>query len=155
MKKDEILVGMVIFLFGAITTFLSSKMPIGNFRMAGTGLFPLCLGILLMILSAAFVSQKFIQHRKEAVSKETSSKDASGSTLQMGLFLGAMALAILFFDLLGYPLTAFLLMVALLRSLGMKHWGFNILLSFITAGVSYFLFVQWLKIPMPKGWLGL
>lgn len=155
MKKDEAIVGVIIFLFGAITTFFSLKMPIGTFRMAGTGLFPLCLGILLMILSAAFISQKFIQHRKREATKETPSKEASGSTLQMGFFLAAMVFAALFFDLLGYPLTAFLLMVALLRSLGMKRWGFNLLLSLITAGVSYFLFVQWLKIPMPKGWLGL
>ncbi len=155
MKKDEIVVGMVIFIFGGITTLLALKMPIGTLRMAGTGFFPLCLGILLMVLSAAFVLQKFIQQRTLATPKETHPREASGSTLQMGFFLGAMVLAILFFNRLGYPLTAFVLMVALLRSLGMKRWVFNLLLSVITAGVTYFLFVQWLKIPMPKGWIGL
>lgn len=155
MKKDEIVVGIVIFIFGAITTLFALKMPIGTLRMAGTGFFPLCLGILLMVLSAAFVLQKLIQYRTMSASKEPPSKEAPGPTLQMGLFLGAMVLAILFFNLLGYPLTAFLLMVTLLRSLGIKRWVFNILLSVITAGISYFLFVQWLKIPMPKGWIGL
>ena len=40
-NRDEIIVGIVIFLFGLITTVLSLKMPIGTFRMAGTGMFPL------------------------------------------------------------------------------------------------------------------
>jgi len=46
-------------------------------------------------------------------------------------------------------------LVVLLRTLGMKQWFLNILLSFISAVASYFLFVQWLKIPLPKGWIGL
>lgn len=154
LNRNEAIVGIVIFLFGAITAFFSLKMPIGTLRMAGPGFFPLCLGALLMILSVAFVIKPFIQHKKMGAPEETLAK-TSGATKQMGLFLGATVLATLFFNKLGYPLTAFLLMAALLRSLGMKRWAFNILLSFVTAGVSYFLFVQWLKIPMPKGWIGL
>jgi hypothetical protein len=46
-------------------------------------------------------------------------------------------------------------MLALLRILGVKRWRFNLPLSFITAAACYFLFVQWLKIPLPKGWIGI
>jgi hypothetical protein len=66
-----------------------------------------------------------------------------------------VVLATTFLNKLGYPLTSFLLMMALLRSLGVKKWIFNLILSLMTAGASYFLFVQWLKIPMPKGWIGI
>ena len=154
MSRNEIAGGMVLFLIGAITALLSLRMPIGTFRMAGTGMFPLCLGILLMILSAAFVLKQFAQHKKLGAQKETVIKTPE-ATKQMLLFLGTLSLATLFFNKLGYPLISFLLMVALLRILGVKRWIFNILLSFITAGVSYFLFVQWLKVPLPKGWIGL
>jgi hypothetical protein len=61
----------------------------------------------------------------------------------------------MFLNSLGYPLIAFLLMVSLLKILGMKRWSINILWSLTTAAASYFLFVQWLKIPLPKGWLGI
>jgi hypothetical protein len=47
------------------------------------------------------------------------------------------------------------LMLVLLKTLGMKRWSFNILLSLGTAVVCYFLFVQWLKIPLPRGLIGL
>ena len=154
MKRDEIIVGIVIFLFGGITAVLSLKMPIGTFRMAGTGMFPLFLGILLMILSGAFVLKIFFQGKEEQVEKEASI-ESSESPIQLILFLGAMVLATLFFNQLGYPLTSFLLMVALLRILGIKRWSLNILISVVTAVGSYFLFVKWLDIPMPKGWIGL
>jgi glucan phosphoethanolaminetransferase (alkaline phosphatase superfamily) len=154
LKRDEIVVGIVILLFGAITTLLSLKMPIGTFRMAGTGMFPLFLGILLMILSGAFILKLFFQGKEGQVRKEVPIESAESPT-QLILFLGAMVLATLFFNPLGYPLTSFLLMVALLRILGIKRWGQNILISVLTAVGSYFLFVKWLDIPMPKGWIGI
>ncbi len=153
MKKDEIVGGIVIFLFGMTTALLSLGMPIGTFRMAGTGMFPLILGILLMILAGIFISKIFFQAKEGVVKKETPI-ESSESPLQMILFLGAMALATLFFNQLGYPLISFLLMIALLRTLGIKRWRTNILISVVTAVGSYFLFVKWLGIPMPKGWIG-
>ena len=154
MDRDEIVVGIVIFLFGAVTALLSLRMPIGTFRMAGTGMFPLFLGILLMILSGLFVFNLFLQKRKTPEKKGVDVQ-IPGSTKQMIFFLGTMALATLFFNRLGYPLISFLLMVGLLRILGMKRWGINILISVVTAVGSYFLFVKWLDIPMPKGWIGI
>ena len=154
MSRDEIAGGMVLFLFGAITALLSLRMPIGTFRMAGTGMFPLCLGILLMILSGLFLLNLFY-HKKKEMEKKESIAEIPRSAKQMIFFFGTMVLATLFLNRLGYPFTSFLLMVALLRILGMKQWGLNILISVVTAVGSYFLFVQWLNIPMPKGWIGL
>jgi putative tricarboxylic transport membrane protein len=154
LKKDETIVGIVIFLFGAVTAVLSLKMPIGTFRMAGTGMFPLLLGILLMILSGIFVLKIFPKGMAAKVKKEPS-PESSGSPIQLVLFLGTMVLATLFFNQLGYPLISFLLMLGLLRILGIKRWGLNILISVVAAVGSYFLFVKWLDIPMPKGWIGI
>jgi len=154
LKRDEAIVGIVIFLFGAATILLSLGMPIGTFRMAGTGMFPLILGILLMLLSGIFVLKIFYQGMAAKIKKEPS-PESSESPVQLILFLGIMVLATLFFNQLGYPLTSFLLMVALLRVLGIKRWGLNILISVVTAVGSYFLFVKWLDIPMPKGWIGI
>ena len=154
LKRDEIVVGVVIFLFGAITTLFSLKMPIGTFRMAGTGMFPLILGIILMVLSGAFILKFSFQGKEEQIKKEASI-ESSESPIKLILFLGTMILATLFFNQLGYPLVAFLLILGLLRILGIKRWGLNILISVVTAIGSYFLFVKWLDIPMPKGWIGL
>ena len=153
-KRDEIIVGIIIFLFGGATVLLSLKMPIGTFRMAGTGLFPLCLGILLMILSGLFILKLFYG-KKTSSAKEKTAPEVFRSAGQVVLFLGVMVLATLCFNTLGYPLTAFLLMAFLLRTLGIKRWIFNLSLSLGTSVASYVLFVLWLKIPLPKGWIGL
>jgi hypothetical protein len=154
LKRDEAIVGVVILLFGAATTLLSLKMPIGTFRMAGTGMFPLCLGIILILLSAIFILKLLFQGKKGQIKKE-GSIEFSESSKQLIFFLGAMVLATLFFNRLGYPLTSFLLLVALLRILGIKKWGLSLSISVLTAVGSYFLFVKWLNIPMPKGWIGI
>jgi putative tricarboxylic transport membrane protein len=154
LNRDEIIGGVVILLFGAVTVLFSLKMPIGTFRMAGTGMFPLLLGILLMFLSCLLLFKLFYLGKKPAVRRD-SVAEVRGSPTQLILFFGTMVLATAFFDQLGYPLASFLLLVALLRTLGMKRWILNILLSLMTAVASYFLFVQWLQIPLPKGLIGL
>jgi putative tricarboxylic transport membrane protein len=153
LKRDEIIGGIVIFLFGAVTTLLSLRMPIGTFRSAGTGMFPLILGILLMFLSVLFLLRLYL--KKQAMREKLSEGGIPESSKPLILFFGTMVLVTLLFNRLGYPLSSFLLMFALLRILGVKRWRFNLPLSFITAAVCYFLFVQWLKIPLPKGWIGI
>ena len=154
LNRDEIIVGIVIFLFGGATVLLSLKMPIGTFRMAGTGMFPLILGILLMFLSCIFLLKLLSQHKK-TTTKRGSVGEVRSSPIQLILFFGTIVLATAFFNRLGYPLTSFLLLLVLLRTLGMKQWTINLLLSLMTALASYFLFVQWLQIPLPKGFIGL
>ncbi len=152
MKKDELIGGSVVFLFGAVTTIFSLQLPIGTFRRAGDGLFPLCLGLILMFLSLLFVLQVFF--RKEPRGEDAASGSAiPGSAKQVLLFLGAAALATALLNSLGYLLTALFLMLALLRLLGMKRWVPLALFSLISAGASHLLFVYWLKIPLPRGWL--
>ena len=154
MKRDDIFGGLVLFLFGALTSSLSLRMPVGNFRAAGSGLFPLCLGLLLMVLSVLFMGNTF-WGRTKSVEKEGCAEERPGSPWRILFFLGILVLITFFFNTLGYPLASFLLMLGLLWILGARHWALNLLLSLVTAAGSYFLFVHWLKIPLPKGFLGI
>jgi len=153
LKRSEAIGAVIIFLFGGITALLSLKMPIGTFRVAGSGLFPLCLGLLLMALSGLFLltlsfgSERIIEKKDRVVF-------IPGSVKQILPFFAALVLATLFFKELGYPLTSFLLLLSLLRILGVNRWTTNIPLSLVTVVASYLLFVKWLQIPLPKGWIG-
>lgn len=141
-------------LFGAMTVLFSLGLPIGTFRAAGSGLFPLFLGLLLMLLAGLYLVSLRLQPQGATPTQEPG-PEIPIAKKQLALFLGAIALATLLYNPLGYPLDSFLLMLALLRILGMKRWGFNVLISLATAVASYFLFVRWLDIPLPKGWIGL
>lgn len=153
MNRHEAIGAGVLFLFGAATAVLSLRMSMGTFRNAGSGMFPFCLGILLMILSTLFLLNMYLKRTKR--SDQKSMGGGPVSVKQILLFFGAIVLATLFFNRLGYPLMSFLLLLALLRVLGMKRWPVILLLSFATAVATYFLFVQWLKIPLPQGWIGI
>jgi small-conductance mechanosensitive channel len=152
-KRDEAIGGMVLLLFGLVTVILSLRMPLGTFRIAGSGLFPLCLGILLLMLSALYLLSIYFKEKKPSRKKPAS--ELSEPNKQTIFFLGTMVLTTLLLNKLGYPLSSFLLLLSLFRILGLKRWGHNALLSFIVVVASYLLFVEWLKIPLPKGWIGL
>jgi hypothetical protein len=153
LNRDEVFGGTLIFLFGAATVYFSLQMPIGTFRAAGSGLFPLGLGILLMGLSMILVIKSWVPRKPMEGKKPTPTVPRSAK--QVILFSGAVALAILLFQTLGYPLVSFLLLLALLRILGVKQWVYGVSLSLFTAIGVYILFVLWLQIPLPKGWIGL
>ncbi|MDD4997768.1 MAG: tripartite tricarboxylate transporter TctB family protein [Syntrophales bacterium] len=154
MKRDERIGCGIVFLFGAVTAGLSLRMPMGTFRMAGSGLFPFCLGILLMLLSLLFLFH-LLYAKSTTPQKPETVAPPDVATGQMLLFLGATVLGTLCLNLLGYPLTVFLLMLMLLRILGIKRPGLLMIMPLLTAVVSYFLFVRILKIPLPKGLIGL
>lgn len=153
MNRDEVIGGTLIFLFGAATAYLSLRMPIGTFRSAGPGLFPLGLGILLMVLSIILLIKAYVQGK--LIWEKKPHSEVPRSAKQVILFMGAIALATLLFKELGYPLMWFLLLFALLRILGVRRWVYSLSLSLLTATGAYFLFVLWLQIPLPKGWIGL
>jgi putative tricarboxylic transport membrane protein len=145
--------GVLMFLFGAVTAYFSLRMPVGTFRAAGSGLFPLGLGILLMGLSMILVVKAWVLSKP--VEEKKPYAEVPRSARQIILFTGAITLATLFFKEIGYPLLSFLLLLALLRILGVRRWTYGLSLSLLTATGAYFLFVVWLQIPLPKGWIGL
>jgi hypothetical protein len=154
MKRDELIEGVVLFFCGGVTVALSLQMPIGTFRMAGSGLFPLCLGIILMLLALLYLGDLLLQRGVKGHSEEAAAAPP-GAAGQMLLFFGASSLAVLCLNILGYPLTSFLLMLSLLAILGVRQPILLVSLPLLTAAGSYFLFVQFLKIPLPKGLIGL
>ena len=141
---------IVLFLFGGIIALLSLQLPLGSLRAPGSGFFPLVLGLILMGLAACHVVQLHLSGRKPTGPEEGR---PGGSTRRVLRFMGAVAIATALLEPLGYPLVSFLLMLALLQGLGIRRWHVSGLIAILTAGASYILFVQWLNIPLPKGWI--
>jgi putative tricarboxylic transport membrane protein len=146
--------GVVLLLFGAVTALLSLQLPIGTLRVPGSGFFPLALGLILAGLAACQILQLRLRARR-GTAEAAPGGTVDDSALRVLLFLGIMALATALLNRLGYPLVAFLLMVALLQLVGVRGWRDSVLIALLTAGACYLLFVRWLQIPLPKGWPGL
>jgi Tripartite tricarboxylate transporter TctB family len=147
---------IALFVFGAVTSALSLQLPLGTLRAPGTGLFPLVLGLMLAGLAASHGVRLYLARPQPAQPPIALAPQPKrdGATRRVVLFMGACALATALLDTLGYALVSFLLMLALLWVLGVRKWHVVIPVALGSAVACYFVFVQWLKIPLPSGWLG-
>jgi len=143
-----------LFVFGAITVALSLQLPLGTLRMPGSGFFPLVLGLALMTLAGVHGVQLRLAKPKAATPEPQPAPQtpADGSTIRVVLFMGTVAAATALLEPLGYTLSSFLLMLALLWILGLRRWHLSAMIALASAAASYVIFVVWLKIPMPSGW---
>lgn len=147
---------IALFVFGAVTAALSLQLPLGTPRMPGTGLFPLALGVMLMGLAATQAVRLYLARPKpvQPAPAAAPAPERDGATQRVTLFMGAVVVATALLSTLGYALTSFLLMLALLWVLGVRKPHVAGAIALGSAVVCYFVFVQWLKIPLPAGVLG-
>lgn len=137
---------IALFAFGAVTALLSLLLHLGTLRAPDSGFFPLVLGAMLMALAAIHGVQLYL-------AKAPAAPAAEGSTLKVVLFVASVALATALFDTLGYTLVSFLLMLGLLQVLGVRKWYVCGGIALVSAAAAQVVFVHWLKIPLPAGWL--
>jgi hypothetical protein len=148
---------VVLLAFGALTALLSLQLPMGSLRAPDSGFFPLVLGSMLVALATVHVVQLRLAAR--ASETETPARAAGAppagraASRRVLSFLGAVLIATALLPVLGYAPVAFLLMLALLEILGMRPRWTAALVALVTAGVCQVLFVRWLGIPLPGGWL--
>ena len=162
-----------LFVFGAITAALSLQLPLGAPRLPGSGFFPLVLGLALMALAAVHCVQLY-RARPKAVAPQTpaaprtpaapqtpaaprtpaapAAPEGDGATRRVVLFVAGVIAAVALLQPLGYALSSFLLMLVLLQILGLRLW-YSASIALLSAAASYVVFVRWLKIPLPAGWL--
>ncbi len=145
-----------MFVFGAITAALSLQLPLGALRTPGTGFFPFVLGLALMALAAGRGVELYLA-RPKAAAPETPAAPAApqgdGATRRVALFVAGMIAAVALLQPLGYVLSSFLLMLVLLQILGIRQWYASAAIALVSAAACYVVFVRWLKIPLPAGWL--
>ena len=153
-----------MFLFGAMTAALSLQLPLGTPRLPGSGFFPLVLGLALMALAAGH-GVKIYRARPKAAAPQTPAAPRTpvapgaaapgddGATRRVVLFIAGVIAAIALLQPLGYSLSSFLLMLVLLQILGIRRWYASGAIALASAAACYVVFVHWLKIPLPSGWL--
>ena len=141
---------IVWFVFGALTVALSLRLPMGSARMPGTGLFPLVLGLALMALAA---SQGLREYLARPRGPSVPAPGESSARRRVAQFLAAVIAATALLQPLGYVASSFLLMLALLAVFGLRRWGMAAAIAAGSAAVSWVIFVRWLNIPMPPGWI--
>jgi hypothetical protein len=151
--RGQLAGGFLFLLFALGTVWLSLRMPIGTFRSAGPGLFPLCLGLLLAALAVVYTIRTGLAMRP--LGKRPGRTRWGGSVQPVLGFMAVIAFAAGFLEHLGYAPTACVAVMALLQLLGARFWRRNLIVALVSGIVAHLVFVKWLQIPFPEGWLGL
>lgn len=134
---------IVFLVLGLFVIAETRNMTIGSFANPGPGLFPLLLGIILLIFS-------LISLFKSSVKKvfESSEKTKLRNVFYV---LGILLFFRLSLPVLGYSLTTIIMFLFLLRIFGSKKWFLTIAWSIIFTGISYLMFGKWFLVQFPRG----
>ncbi|OGP62440.1 MAG: hypothetical protein A2169_07550 [Deltaproteobacteria bacterium RBG_13_47_9] len=151
MKYSDLISGIFWLVIGLLFTIWSTHYQIGNLMRPGSGLLPLGLGILLILLSLIFLlgqaKKSFLENVKEPFFTKP------GGWRKVAYAVLILILATFTFEKLGYLLTIFLLIVFLMLGAEFKSWKRIILAAFFTALGIYLVFVLLLEQPLPRGLL--
>jgi len=133
----------------------SSAYSLGTLSRPGPAFLPLGCGIIMAVLSLVVFGQAVLRDKGKAT------KNEEGSLLTARWPRLVAALAILFayaflLEFFGFAMMTLVFMLFVLKVVDPADWWTAILEAVLAAGVSYFLFEFWLKVPLPKGiWLDL
>lgn len=151
-KWDKIasLVGITLGFFGA---FFSYELDIGHLTEPGPGFMPFVTGIGLLIMSILYgLSSTWT--RDENYRKQEDPWPRQNLSKLIGV-LAVLFLFAIFIDILGYILSAFLLMIYLFRVVESEKWLITIVKATLSVLITYVIFDKWLMIQFPKGVLGI
>ena len=149
MRKTDIVAGIILLALSIVTLLEIRQLPVGNLTSPQPGFFPLILAIILSILSVVLLRQA-IQTKGKGKGKGKF-WGSSGGRKRISLTLGVLFIVAIFFERVGYLISAFFLIAFLLVAIGNQKWWVAITAGFLSAMVSYLLFGLLLKGSLPAG----
>ena len=153
MKKADQWSGLVLLILAGIICSGSIFLPYGNIHNPGPGFFPLWLGIILGAMALGLVLKTTWQ--REGAAKTL--RDIVAEKVRWGKVLFVIMALVLYgclMDFLGYLIVTFLLMAFLLRFIEPHPWKSVIGWTLVGTVGSYLVFEVWMKLRLPKGFLG-
>ena len=156
MKKYLRVDGLIWVILGIALCLGSVKLQLGSFRVPGPGFLPFCSGVSLgffgfiQMLSPLFAGA---DERQQQNSYEGRVKWNWRKSLTPLLTLMTLLAYILLLEPLGFVLTTFVCLLLLFKLSEPRRWLMPMVLSGVTAVLSYLIFSVWLQSHFPKGLL--
>jgi hypothetical protein len=149
MKSQDVYVGSFLAALGTGAAAMAHGLGLGEVTNPGAGFIPFGAAVLLTLMSLGLAAKALLKD------------GASGGHPFRGIRWTAVALVLLslaaygaFLNTLGFVITTFLLMTLLVRVVGRRTLGMALLVSTLTAAAASLIFIVWLGVQMPKGFLG-
>jgi putative tricarboxylic transport membrane protein len=141
--SDLSLLGLSVIIF-----VLSLKLGIGKVQSPGPGFMPSVVSVILFFLSLCV----FVSRVREPVKDGGKGRFIRWEYLKRPFALLAALIGYAFMlDLLGYLISAFLLMFMLFVIAEPQRWRKDLAIAAIVAALSYLVFHRWLGVQLPTG----
>ena len=152
MKHSDVVSGLFWLALGIILTIWAAKYPLGGITNPRPGFFPLLLGLLLIFLSSTLL----LKARKPSANEGVGTpKTPRRPTRRIVYSVMVFLLGTFLFELAGYLITTFVMIVLLKLVAGPGHWRHALVMGVLVVLGVYIVFVQLLKQPLPPGILGI
>ncbi len=150
MKKQEVISGTVLFLFAAVYLVYNRQYELGTLALPGAGVFPLAIGLFILIMSGLHVFTSLVGKSSPA-GKNSAAAGARRNDTKAWLIGALVVVFLLFLKTLGFFTTSFLLITASGKLLGIKGWPRALGLGLGATIGAYLIFKLWLNVPLPAG----
>ena len=153
MKKTDQWSGLVLLILAGFICCGSILLPYGNIHNPGPGFFPLWLGIILGALSIGLLLQS--ARRKEGARVLG---DILAERVRWQKVLWVLIALVLYgclMNIFGFLIVTLFLMAFLLRFIEPQPWKSVIGWTLVGSLGCYLVFEVWMKLRLPKGFLGI
>jgi putative tricarboxylic transport membrane protein len=153
MKKTDQWGGVVLLIISVFICWGSIQMPYGSIHYPGAGFFPLWLGVILGAMSAGLILKATKQKQGAKMIRDLLAEKIYWRKA-LFVLIALIAYAYLL-DLLGFLIVTFLFMAFLFWFIEPQPWKSIIGWALVGCVGSYLIFEVWLKLRLPKGFLGI
>jgi len=148
MKYHGLIGGFFWFGIGILLSIWSTRYEIGSISHPGPGLFPLILGIILILLSIIILISQIVKITR--IEEYPSFGEGRKNIL---FILIILIFSTLLFEKIGYLITFFSLIFLAMSVVNPRGWRMNLIFAILTIIGIYLVFVLLLEQPLPKGYL--
>ena len=142
---------------GVIYESMALNMPRGSLAYPGPGLFPMLVGGFVIATALGCLLQEIVPRlrTREPVASSLPGGNAGAAEerkVSKTVQLTALMIGYIFLlKPLGFPLAICAFLALAIRIFGYRKWLPTLAMAGLISGISYVLFVVWLKVPLPMG----
>ena len=158
MKIGSVVFAGLILAVGLVYEIMALNMPRGRLSYPGPGLFPMIIGIFLIVMALGCLLQEILPRKRTGdgpsalpLPKPNSAAPGDRNVKKTFQLMALMIGYTLALKTLGFLISICAFLVVAIRIFGYRRWVPALAMAVVIAGISYVSFVLWLKVPLPLG----
>jgi putative tricarboxylic transport membrane protein len=152
-NKKDFASGLVLLALGLFLAFQSIRLPLWGGSGPEAGFYPLTIAVIIVSLSLFLVLKSGIFTRPNGEEKLTAQGMEKIRLHKVFAYLVLMLLYGILVESLGFLITSALLLFLILKFVERQGWKATLLVGVPSIVISYALFVYFLQVPLPRGFL--